>query len=275
MSSSSWYGMQLREAVEPRELLVDDGVVLHRARAERVHPLVEVVIAPREASEVAREHRLRHRGHGRRRGAQQRLGNRRGAAGRRNARCGHRGSARVVGAQLEDERLVDRPPGLARSRRESCRSCVCHRNCALRRDHVCSRGGVTVDRRRRGELGAAHEQLVRRAWRRCVRAAVPRRCRAGATRSRTTRRCRACAARTPRETASTDWRARARRWRVRRFARWWARCALTSATARIPPAPMCAMYTVAASAISAWLVQMLEVACSRRMCCSRACRVSV
>src|SRR6266478_507586 len=32
---------------------------------------------------------------------------------------------------------------------------------------------------------------------------------------------------------------------------------------------------VAASAISAWLVQMLLVAFSRRMCCSRACSVSV
>ena len=67
-------GMQLREAVEPGELLVDHRVVLHRAGTERIHPLVEVVIAPCEASEVAREHRLRYRRNRRWGRPQQRIG---------------------------------------------------------------------------------------------------------------------------------------------------------------------------------------------------------
>ena len=43
--------------------------------------------------------------------------------------------------------------------------------------------------------------------------------------------------------------------------------------ARGPSGPSHARWIVAASAISVWFVQMLEVAFSRRMCCSRACRV--
>ena len=51
-------GMQVGEAVQPRDLLVDDGVVLHRARAERVGAVVQVVVAPSHAADVARQHGL-------------------------------------------------------------------------------------------------------------------------------------------------------------------------------------------------------------------------
>ena len=48
----------------------------------------------------------------------------------------------------------------------------------------------------------------------------------------------------------------------------------SSATSRSPAGPTAVRYAVAARAHSAWLVQMLLAAFSRRMCCSRACRVS-
>src|SRR2546428_4017509 len=54
----------------------------------------------------------------------------------------------------------------------------------------------------------------------------------------------------------------------------WARLKLPSATRRMPSSPMQVMYTLAASAQSEWLVQMLEVAFSRRMGRSRAASVS-
>src|SRR5574340_876913 len=48
-----------------------------------------------------------------------------------------------------------------------------------------------------------------------------------------------------------------------------------AAARRNPSLPSSAMWMVAAVTISPWLEQMLEVALARRICCSRACSVSV
>ena len=73
--------MEVREARQGDDALVDARVVLHRARAERVEAGVDPEVALRELGEVADELELVHLGKSRRLGAPQLLGNlRRGQA---------------------------------------------------------------------------------------------------------------------------------------------------------------------------------------------------
>ncbi len=110
-------GVDVGEARQPGELLVDHGVVLHGAAAQRVDAVVQVVVASRQPAEVAGQHRLGHRGDRRRRRAQphsrQQFGERAlGDPARHLPR-----PSLVVGAQLEDEGLLAGP--LRRRRCES------------------------------------------------------------------------------------------------------------------------------------------------------------
>src|SRR5207253_1239890 len=104
--------VQTGEAVEGGELLVDDRVVLHGARPERVDALVQVVIAPRETSEVPGQDRLRHRGHRRVTAAQQARGQERFETAAGHSRLHDAGAALVLLAQLEHQRFRSRPPRL-------------------------------------------------------------------------------------------------------------------------------------------------------------------
>src|SRR5262245_64909837 len=60
----------------------------------------------------------------------------------------------------------------------------------------------------------------------------------------------------------------------RRSRAWWARETLTSASRRTPLLPRRDINTVDARVHNVWLVQILEVAFSRRICCSRVARVN-
>jgi hypothetical protein len=55
-------GVEIGEPGMAREVLVELGVVLHRARAQRVEPRVHPVVHPGEGGVVADEFRLRDRG---------------------------------------------------------------------------------------------------------------------------------------------------------------------------------------------------------------------
>jgi hypothetical protein len=55
-------GMRRREPREPRHLLIDPGVVLHRARAEGIQAVLDTEIQTRESREMPRDIDLRHFG---------------------------------------------------------------------------------------------------------------------------------------------------------------------------------------------------------------------
>src|SRR5690606_6575646 len=97
------------EARQTRHLLVEPRVVLHRARAQRIHAHVDRVVAPRQAHEVAHHLRL----------AQARKADRAGALEAAEARI-DRGRVRQIHARpvglalLEQQRLLVVEPAMPR-----------------------------------------------------------------------------------------------------------------------------------------------------------------
>ena len=95
------------------------------------------------------------------------VGNRRGAVGRRNAGGGHGRAARIVGGQLEDERLsaAPWPSGCVGNRAFMRVPSLVPGQCVPRRKHRgCRRGGVPSIACGGRELGATREQLVVAGW---------------------------------------------------------------------------------------------------------------
>ena len=142
-------GVQPAQARQRGDALADLGVVLHRARAQRIGSRLDAVVARRQLGEVAHEIDLGDLGQARRPAAQRDAGEQLVHRGLGHARCGE-----AVGAAAGPRLLVD---GSQSGRRSAGRCVVARRVSAKEASHLLDEG---VDLGARAPLAHREQQDV-------------------------------------------------------------------------------------------------------------------